>query len=256
MEDYEINDVRNRQIAVLPLINISAQIHSNRGVYIKISNVGSMPAFNVSFSFPDTILWRTSREVPSLIANGTKYFPPNKTFNFFWNTVPVLFHQEDRNLRIIDATATYLHPQNNQYVSDTFHIDLEDYRGNSTLQSDVSDLKDVLKDGLSKLSEEISKLNSKIEPLQSIAGSSGLDLSITTLRNLRNIISGDGNLEKINTTYCSSILFQEVLNIDEDLADDLEIHFGGYNRGQSLEEVKNITPEIIAEIKKYFIVDE
>jgi hypothetical protein len=198
MAHYEINDVRNRQIAVLPLINISAKIHSNRAVYIEISNVGSMPALNVTFSFPKTITWRGDRDVPSLITNGTKYFPPNKTFNFFWDTAPVLFHPTNDNHRKFDVSVTYLHPQTNLEVSDTFHIDLENYRGNSTLKSDINELTDVLKEAIPKLTQEIKKLNNNIESLKTIAGNSGLDLSVTTLRNLKNIISCDGNLEKID----------------------------------------------------------
>jgi len=255
MEDYEINDVRNRQIAVLPLMNISAET-KDFFVYIKVSNVGSLPAVNVSFSLSEPILWDSNRGIPSLFKNGTKYFPANKTSYFLWNTIRKLFHQEDSNLRKIDATVTYLHPQTNKYISDIFHIDLEDFRDGITPRSETRELKDFLKEGLSKLTDEIKKLNRSIEPLVTIAGDSGLDLSITTLRNLRNIHLGDGNLEKINPNYCNYKLFQEVLNIDDELAYNLELYFMHFRESKRLEDVEGITPEIIDEVKKCFKVEE
>ena len=213
MADYEINDVRNRRIVVLPLISISAEIHSNRGVYINISNVSPMPALDVTFSFSKSIKWIGNRETPSLITNGTKYFPPNKTFNFFWNTIHYLFSSAHEYQREFDACVTYRHPQTNLTITDTFHIDLENYRGNTTLKSDLTQLSDVLKELLSKLTDQISQLNKKVETLERIVGASGLELSVTTLRNLKHIISGDDNFEKIDPINCSYGIFQEVLDI-------------------------------------------
>jgi len=145
MEDYEINDVRNRRNAVLPLINIDIEAKSNMMVYFKISNIGSLPALDVSFSFPSNILWMRGEKNPTLFERGTKYFPPNKTYYFLWNFFPALFHSNDENVRKCDATVTYLHPQTNNYISDTFHIDLEGYRESSVLKSETSELKDSLK---------------------------------------------------------------------------------------------------------------
>jgi hypothetical protein len=55
---------------------------------------------------------------------------------------------------------------------------------------------------------------------------------------------------------CSYKVFQEVLNIDEDLAYNLEIYFRYYQENRKLEDVEDITPEIINEIKKHFNVDQ
>ncbi len=73
---------------------------------------------------------------------------------------------------------------------------------------------------------------------------------------MKNIISCDGNLEKIDPNNCSYKVFQEVLNIDEDLAYNLEIYFRYYQENRKLEDVAEITPEIINEIKKHFNVDQ
>ncbi len=113
MEDYEINDVRNRRNVVLPLINIDIEAKSNGMVYFKISNTGLLPALNVSFSFPPNILWRNQEKKPTLFERGTKYFPPNTTYYFLWNFFPALFHSNDESVRKCDATVTYLHPQTN-----------------------------------------------------------------------------------------------------------------------------------------------
>ena len=105
------------------------------------------------------------------------------------------------------------------------------------------------------MTDEVRKLNRNIEQFTSIGGNTGLDLSVTTLRNLKNIISGNGGLEKLDPHYCGYRTFQEVLNIDVHLAHNLEMHFN-YSQDKKLEDVEDITSEIIVEIKKHFYINE
>jgi hypothetical protein len=256
MEDYEISDVSNRRNTTLPLINVDIEARGSFAVYFKVSNIGNLPAYNVSFSIPDNIRWRENREAPTLFTRGTKYFPPQRTFYFFWNTFPVLFHSQDENDRKCEITVTYLHPQNNSTISDTFYIDLDDYRDGSRINSDIEDLKEMLKEQFKKLTDEVKKLNGNFEKIMSIGGNTGLDLSVTTLKNLKNMISGDGKLEKINPSCCSYKVFKEVLNIDYDLAFELEMFFRRFGENRKLEDVKGITPEIINKIKDNFEINE
>lgn len=253
MEDYEINDVRNRRNIVLPLINVDVETKSGFMAYFKVSNVGSLPALNVSFSVPENIRWAKDRQTPTLFKRGTKYFPPQKNYYFLWNTMPILFHSNDETERQVDITATYLNPQTNKYISDTFHIDLENYRDGSRIKSEIVELTDTLKESFKNLTNEIKKLNSNMEKFTILGGNTGLDLSVTTLRNLKSIVSGDGKFEKIDPNYCNAGVFKEVLDIDWDLAIDLEAYFRhSYQEGNVLEDQENISSEIIEKIKKYF----
>ncbi|MBK7704866.1 MAG: ATP-binding protein [Acidobacteria bacterium] len=50
MDDYEINDIRNRKQHYKPLISIDYEIMANHMVYLLVANVGDTTAYDVSFS--------------------------------------------------------------------------------------------------------------------------------------------------------------------------------------------------------------
>lgn len=259
MEDYEINDVRQRQTVVLPLINIDVETKYHGFLFLKVSNTGAVPAYDVIFTLPENLVWLREGSTPKLLINGTKYFPPGRTFRFLWNRLHTFLHPSNEADKNFEFTVSYLHPQTGQRLSDVFYIDLEDYRETMSVKSDVEELKDVIKTGLNEFLREIKTLNRSIDEFKTIAGSTGLDLSLTTLKNLKNIYLGNGDLEKIDPDNCDYHVFKEVLGIDYQLAHDLDIYFS-YTRHTSpekkLEDVKGITPEIIEKLKEYFIIED
>lgn len=257
MEDYEINDVRGRQTTVLPLINIDIFVKGHFIAYFKVSNIGSLPAIDVSFSFDREVLWMYKEEkTPPLFKKGTKYFPVGQTLYFTWNNLNVLLHPPNEEFSKLEITVKYLHPQINEYISDTFKFDVEDYRNSNFIKSDSEEVRDILKEHLKKLTDEVKRLNSNLENFRTIAGKTGLDLSITTLRNLKHFVSGE-DFEKLNPEFCDYRVFMELLNIDFEMAHNME-HLFRYSgeTGKKLEEIKNITPDIISNFKKYFLYDE
>jgi hypothetical protein len=82
MDDYEINDIRNRRQVVPPLINIDTEIKHGAVIYLRVMNIGGLPAEDVSFEFSDPLIWRDGQEAPRLFTNGVKYFPPERLFIF------------------------------------------------------------------------------------------------------------------------------------------------------------------------------
>ena len=254
MEDYEINDVRNRKSLILPLINVAMEPTSSHIVYLTVSNVGVLPALNVSFDFPSDVLWLGDRETPSLFTKGIKYFPPNKTYRFMWNMFPTLFAATDERFRRIDGSVTYLHPQVNTAVTDEFHIDIEGHRGGTTIKSDVQDLKETIKEHVKNLVDEIKKLNQRLDSASASAGPTGLNLSITTLRNLKRVFDGEDGFEKIPAKWCSYLVFCEVLHIDYELASELETHFS-HGVPEKLEDLKGVSPELIEAIQNNFYLE-
>jgi hypothetical protein len=113
----------------------------------------------------------------------------------------------------------------------------------------------IMKDVLQKLTAELTKLNRYIESISTISGGTGLNLSIPTMRNLKRIISHDEQFEKINPKYRDYRVFQDILNVDVEMAVNLEDFFKHRERGQRLADIHRMTPELAYRIHQHFIID-
>jgi hypothetical protein len=91
MEDYEINDVRSRHQIVAPLMNFDVEIESGVVVSMVVSNMGSLPALDVTFSFSKKLQWMNRTEEPPLFRRGSKYFPPGKVHQYLYSTYAEVF---------------------------------------------------------------------------------------------------------------------------------------------------------------------
>lgn len=252
MEDYEINDIRNRKQYYKPLIVIDYEIMTSHMVYLKVENVGDTIAYDVSFEFPEDVKWiREGDGTPSLFANGVKVFPPGRIYRFLWNFANTLFSMNDPDVLRIDASAAYTHGASGARIVDEFHIDLEPQRFNSTLKTDVERLSDLLKEKFDKLTNGVGRVEGQLSVLKGIAGRTGLDFSISTLRNIKTLLQSNADLEKIRADDCDYKMFMEVLRVDVELAHKLE-HFFSYSVPTSLEDIEGLTPEIRAGLDKYF----
>jgi hypothetical protein len=83
----------------------------------------------------------------------------------------------------------------------------------------------------------------------------GLDISISTLRNLKHIISGKDSFVKIDPMYCDYQVFKEVLQIDIQLAFLLETHFLEKKLVEDLSHLNGMTEEILNRFKQHFITE-
>ena len=252
MEDYEINDIRNRKQYYKPLISIDYEIATSHMVYLTVTNVGDTIAYDVAFDFPDDVKWiREDDRTPSLFANGVKSFPPGRVYRFMWNIANALFSMNDPKALTIDAVASYTHGASGAKIVDEFHIDLEPQRYNSTLKTDVERLSDLLKEKFDKLTSNVGRIEGQLAVLRGIAGRTGLDFSISTLRNIRTLLGSNAELEKIRADDCDYKMFMEVLQIDIDLANRLE-HFFRHSVPNSLDEIEGLTPETRSALDRYF----
>jgi hypothetical protein len=95
-----------------------------------------------------------------------------------------------------------------------------------------------------------------ISRFTSIAGATGLDLSISSLRNLKHVIAGNERLEKLNPTGLDENVFMEVLGVDSETANRLSRFFYLGNEVNGLDEIESITKDTIAKVKEHFIVQE
>lgn len=251
MEDYEITDIKNRRRSVPPLIDVRVQVR-RRMAYLAVTNVGEETAENVLFELPSELnKWINERQI-KVFTRGIKYFPPEKTYTFIYGFLPQLLHEGEHNPAEFDIVVSYKHPLLENRVSESFHIDLMDHWGASTLSSEISEQGKEIKDAIKELTKEINALNRHVTKIVTIAGVTGLDLSITTLRNLRHIQVGDGQLEKINPEGLDIDVFVEVLGVDFETAAHLSNFFWRGNESIGLEEIPGMTNELLEKIKSNF----
>jgi hypothetical protein len=255
MEDYEINDVRSRQQIVVPLMNFDVEIEHGVVVSMVVSNIGSLPAFDVTFSFSKKLGWMNRTEDPPLFRRGSKYFPPGKVHRYLYSTYADVFKPNSPFPPDFDVTVSYLHPQHGTRVSDTFHIDLNDYNEATVVEPELYEHGQMIKKAVGELVGEVKKLRASIESLEAIAGATGLDISVTTLKNLSHIARGEERIEKINPYGQNYGVFMEVLGVDYVLALHLMTYFRRIEEGKTLQQVDGITPEIIERIKLHFEVE-
>lgn len=254
MEDYEVNDVRNRRIVIPPLIEIGVSIRHRVLVHLNVTNISDRLAENVTFQLPDPIRAWAEKENARLFINGIKYFPPKRVFSFRLGQAPALLQGSSKDLSTFDIGVSYEHPSLVSRVTESFHIDLMDFFGSFTGESEVYELGRDIKEAAKKLTDEIGKLNAHISTLTSIAGATGIDLSVSSLRNLRHIAAGNEHLEKLNPTGLSHVAFMEVLGVDFETAYRLSDFFYQGNESSGLDEVDGVTTDMIEEIKKHFIL--
>ena len=255
MEDYEISDLRSRALVVSPLVNVDVDIQHGVMVYIVISNIGNIPAENVNFKFSKELTWRDKPDAPPLLRRGIKYLPPSRKFRLFYHTFQDIVNDNNNIPCDFDVTVSYFHRAIGHETSDTFHIDIMDFMNTAADESDIYKHGRKIEDAIKKLTNELGKLNKNAEAISNIAGPTGINLSITTIRNLRHLIKNDEIVERIDPQWCEHTIFKEVLSIDDDLALRLRDFFWHRDKDKSLSEVEGMTNEILASAKRHFKID-
>ena len=252
MEDYEINDVRNRTFTISPLVNFDIKIKHGVMLYFEISNIGKVPAEKVRFVFSIDSPWRDDKRKPPILSKGIKYLPPGRTFRLFFHTAQEIFSKEKNIPTEFDVTATYFHPEINQELTDVFHIDFNDFLHTDATETELHQHGKKIEDSIKKLTTEMSNLNKHIGHISNMAGPTGLDFSVTTLRDLKSIFTGEDSFTKIDPQYCDHAVFKEVLQIDNDLSYLLERHFWQDKSVEGIGEFEGMSEEIFKKFKKYF----
>lgn len=251
MENYEIQDIRQRSLSISPLVNFDIVFEHSTMVYFQIENTGNMSAENVQISFSKELSWR--REIPPFLKKGIRYFPAGKKIKYLYNTGPDIFKKENEDKLDFDVSVKYLHPQIGDIYEDKFYIDFNDYLHTTISESELTNHGKKIEKCLIELTGEIKKLNSHIGDLSSISAPTGLDISVSSLRSLKHIISGKGSFEKFNPCYCPESIFSEILKINHELAYKLEWHFRENASSEGIEKLEGMNEEIMKVFKEFFI---
>jgi Putative DNA-binding domain len=255
MEDYEINDVRNRRDVVQPLISVGVDIYHGALMHLVVSNIGDIPAEKVSFEITPQIPPELARLNPPLIMKGTDYFPPKREYRFFIGSA--LEHLHEDALHAFDVTTTYFNPRVGSTMTEAFHIELLDYLQSAITESDVKELGEKLVKVIGEVKNEISQAKSVLQGIAPVATPTGLALSFSTMRNLQNLRDGEQTIEKIDPYQCPVGAFREVLGTDDRTAQLLHHYFRWrHTIPHTVDGVTGVTPQVVEGLKKHFAMGD
>lgn len=254
MESYEIDDVRNRLQTVPSLVNISAKLEPVLSVFLEIKNIGNQVARDVSFEYSEDLEFWVKEQKAKIFNIGIKYFPPQQKYRFRYGFINSIFHESSKIPAQFEISVSYNHPLYSERITESFGIDLLSYFGSYAEKSDTIQQSEKIEKELKEITREVKKLNENLSTIAKIAGSTGLDLSISTLRNLRNLLEKKP-FGKIDPTSLSYLSIKEILEVDWHLASNLEHFFWQGNEANGLKNVEGITDDVIKKIKEYFILE-
>ncbi|MCE2434851.1 MAG: ATP-binding protein [Candidatus Latescibacteria bacterium] len=254
MEDYEINDIRSRNHTVKPLINIDIEEHTVL-VYFVIENIGEAVAENVRLNFTPKPTWPENVETAPILKDGIRFFPPKRKFYIRYHPFFQVLNETSDIVSTFNVTAEYCNSEIKQKISDSFHIDLRDFLSTSTPKSTMDWQDEKIEKALKELTRETKRVGDILNKLSTLGGATGLDLSITTLRNIQRILNQQDDLEKISP-YCDGRVFKEVLGIDVHLAYRISHFFRYQNSEKSIMDIEGITEEIVEKLKRHFRIDQ
>lgn len=253
MENYEIDDVRNRQKIIPSLINISANTEAS-SVFLEVENRGSQVATDVSFEIPKELKKWAEENCAKLFTTGIKFFPPQQKYKFWYGVSHSIVHESSKVPNQFEITVSYNHPLYSQRITQSFGIDLLSYYGSYIGNTESSRQVEKIEKAIKELTKQLEKINSSLSEISNIANPSGLNLSVSTLKNLRNILENK-SIEKINPIGQNYLFFVELLDIPWRLAYEVADFFRRSNKSEGLDKIKGMDNSIIENIKKIFILD-
>jgi hypothetical protein len=255
MEDYEINDVRNRRKVLPPLVNVDIEIEQGLLIYLSVTNIGDQTAEDITFNLPAILQPWIDKEGPNFFTRGIKYLPPNRNYRIMYAPINQALHDSSPYPSRFDISVSYNHPEANQRISDEFHFDLMDYWNTSVIDSELYQHGKKVKESIDKLTIAINNLNKNVESLTPLTGATGLNLSVSTVKNLHHLAADETQTERINPEGAGYRVFMEVLGVDSNIALQLRNFFRSRDDNKKLEEVEGVTAELIEEMEKYFHVE-
>lgn len=249
MEDYEARDVRSRALDAPPLVNIDLALRHGWLADLVVQNLGPVPAHDVKFSFEGEPIWHSG--MPPLFRRGLAILPPGQRFQFYFKSMFTLAGKADAPGERFTISATYLHPATATYVTETFSFDLHDYWGTQVIESDAIQSAKLVVDELKRIHDDLSKVADHLKSLNSIAGATGLDLSVTAIRNLAGNLAGGPTPPKMNPSFRGAAVFMEVLGVDWRIGSHLEDYFR-HRKGDNLEPPLSIPKEVFDRLPEFF----
>ena len=253
MEDYEIQDVRNRRAHLLPLISVRIDVVQGAMLEFCVENVGDVPATEIKFAFAPELVWQHG--TPPVLLKGARSLLPGKKLSFLYGTGPQVFEPASKVVRDFSVEVSYFHSAAQKTVTDRFDIDLSSLEHSLQERTELERHSAKLETAIAKLVAETKKINEHLARLERIAGPTGLTLSYSTTQTLARLFGVDAHPEPLNPDRYSWQGFQEILGVDSRMAINLHQLFIGNLEGKKLVDLDGMTPELLAIIKDRFRVD-
>jgi hypothetical protein len=235
-----------------PLVAFAVETQKRFMCYLTVQNIGSVPAYEVEFEFSPEPLWGSGRQKPPALERGMKCLPPGQKYWFLYHTFFELLAKDSQWPSSLSIAVSYLHPQLAQRLREEFHIDLEDHRESTAVESDVYVVGEILEKHISQLTKEVHALNETMKSYSPVAGATGVDLSFATLQGLRRLLKGEEPVEPINPRHVGYRAFQEILGVDIEVATQLERHFWNSGNTDGIEKSSGMTDRAIESFNRYF----
>lgn len=253
MEDYEIADIRARSLSARPLVNVDSAIRHRTMMFLVVENIGDMAAEDVTFSFEPGLTWKRKSGLPPLLRKGIRFLAVGKRHHVFFGAAHEVLEKDDV-VCACEVAVSYRHPVLGRVVSDKFQIDFSDYLGTWVMRTDVEDQGENLERAVKQLTDTVKRLAQHLEGLERIAGPTGLDLSVTTIRNLQRILSDAKGVAKVVPSLDSWRFYQEVLEIDRKTARLVLHHYLNTESFDGIEDVDGVDEEVVRRIRERLLV--
>jgi hypothetical protein len=252
MEDYEITDVRNRRMISEAELHIAFETR-NHAVYFVVENVSRSSVFDVVFEFPVELgPWLQKRNAPAL-TQGFRTFPAGRRLRFFYGGYIGLVAPESPFPKQFDVSVSYRSQPDASAKRETLHVDLMDFFGSNVEKSDAEHIGEHITKGLEALAKQVERLAGLFDQhVGQMSTGTGVTLSVTALRNLRHVLAGSDQTEKVHPTEFTVV--EEVLQVDRDLAIRIWEFLQFNPASDTLESLEGVTPDLADRIRQSFII--
>jgi hypothetical protein len=252
MEHYEIQDVSNRVDSTEALVAIDVETRNAIQVFLVVANIGTTAARDVRFEFAPELPFRKDGTQPPIFSRGIKVLPVGRRYLIRYHTFPQILDKKSSIPESFDIKVSYLHGRDDVRVVEDYHIDLRDFEGTHEKPSEIQTLGADLTKAIRELQNTLREVSQAAQSLTTVAAGTGLQLSVTTLRNLLQTERSEARLEKLDPRNCDWRAFQEVLGISPDMAYRLDEYFNPLGERGELSEVEGMTEELLVNFREHF----
>lgn len=253
MEDYEIQDIRNRSAQIPNLIEIDIEIDQGAVFVLCVKNIGNATATDIRFEFSRDIPWRIGQL--RQFKEGIRTLSKGKKLVFWIGVTAEVLAENSKFPKDFVVSVSYNNSITNSKAFESFEIDFSIFEGMLAPRSDLDHNTSKLEKVLARTASSMENISRQLDHLQTVAGPTGLDLSFSTWRHISNLMNVKNPVKKIDPAHQNYALFQEVLGVDTQLAIRIQDYFAQPNNDCiQLTDVVGMTDEIRAEIERCFIV--